>query len=296
MRAAPAWVADALGPDASELERVPWGFTNETWAGSAADGTRYAATRLASSAVATTILRRGPAIARRLAGVGLETPIPIAERSLPAAGVLVSRWIAGVPGMTRMDGAAGAAQVGGAVGAASSALRRVDPNGLGLDDLWARGTDLQRAAEGWLATVRPALPADAGAAIGARIERVGELLRARPSGFVHGDLVPANVLLRESGPPAVLDLESIRMGDRLFDAAWFGWIVRYHHPDLHAPAWAAFLGAAGLGGLSPVESELLATLPTIRILEILADEGLPPDARRRWQAQLAASVAATRAA
>jgi aminoglycoside phosphotransferase (APT) family kinase protein len=287
----PAWVVDALGPGASHLERVPWGFTNETWVGTAADGRRYAATRMASSAAAATILRRGPAITPRLATVGLETPIPMAGRSLPALGVVVTRWLEGLPGMTRMGDAVGAAQVGGAAGAAWSALRRVDVGGLELDDLWARGGDLQAAATGWLATVRPALASDRATEIRARIERVGEMLRDRRSGFVHGDLVPANVLLREGGPPAVLDLESVRIGDRLFDAAWFGWIVRYHHPELHAPAWAAFLGAAGLGRLSPADSVLLATLPMIRMLEILADQRLPPDSRRRWLDQLAASVA-----
>ena len=287
---APAWVLEALGGDASDLRRVPWGFTNETWAGTAADGVRYAATRMASPATAARVLRRGPEIARRITAVGLEAPAPIASRSLPERGVVISTWIDGMPGIARLGSARGPEAVGEALGLAWRALRRIEPTGLGVDDAWARPVELETAARRWLAAAGGTLSASEAGNLTTQIERLRELLGARPPRFVHGDLVPANVLLRDGLPPALLDFEATRIADPMFDPAWFAWIVGYHHPAIRDRAWTAFAAAAGIGAPSAVEIELLALLPAVRILEILSDVDLPPASRARWLDQLRSSV------
>lgn len=287
----PAWVSEALGSGGSDVRRLPWSFTNETWAGTAPDGTRLVVTRMAAADAAARIIWRGPTLAGRLADAGLATSVPIAERSHPDRGVIVSTWLDGNPGMTRMDGADGAAVVGTALGLAWSRLRRVDATGLDLDTRWARPNDLAASADAWLVAGRADLGVEAAANVRRRIDRLRALLADRPSGFVHGDLVPANILLRESGTPAVLDLEAARVADPLFDAAWCSWIVRYHHPNLHPAMWSAFVAAANLGPIDVRERELLATLPTIRILEILSEPSLSASARRAWLSQLESSAA-----
>jgi Ser/Thr protein kinase RdoA (MazF antagonist) len=286
----PDWVSAAFGPGLTALERLPWGFTNETWAGTASDGVRYVATRMAVQESAAGIVERGPLLAQRLAAAGIATSTPIPARSQVALGVIVSTWLDGRPGMTRMDGSAGAQLVGAALGEADARLRHVDPSGLRLGDLWTRPPDLVAAALGWLARVGTELDATTSVAVRRHIERLPGLLRDRATGFVHGDLVPANILLRDAEPPAILDLEAATLGDPLFDAAWCSWIVRYHHPDLHGPLWSAFAAAAGLADRNATEAALLESLPLLRILELLDAPRLSSDARRRWLRQLEAAA------
>jgi aminoglycoside phosphotransferase (APT) family kinase protein len=286
--AAPGWVTDAVGQDLAAARRVPWGFTNETWAATTAHGVRCAVTRMSSPATAAEIIRRGPEVARRLASVGLEMPVPIASRSRAEQGVVVSTWIEGAPGIAKLGEPGGPEAIGRALGDAWRRLAAVDPSGLGLDDRWARPLGLQGAARSWLDGLRDDLAAPVASAIAVRLD--GLALHPGRVGFVHGDLVPANVLLRSPRPPALLDLEAVRVGDRLLDAAWFRWIVRYHHPDLEPVAWLAFAKAAGIDAGGRAIANLLAALPTVRILEILAESPLDEQARLRWLEQLATTV------
>ena len=89
----------------------------------------------------------------------------------------------------------------------------------------------------------------------------------------------------------ILDLETVRIGDPLFDAAWFSWIVRYHHPAAWPAAWAGFLEAAELSGPDDAAGALMLALPTARILEILANPTLTSASRSAWLAQLEAILA-----
>lgn len=280
--AIPPWVIAALGEDLADVERLPWGFTNETWGATTPAGERYAVTRMAAPEGAAFVVREGPEIARRVGEVGLTMPVPIASRSSAAAGVVVARWLDGTPAMLQLRGADGAAAVGRALGEARRRLDRVDVSGLALDRTWADPGLLAMAADRW----REGLPdgtAKAAAAITRRIDAVRSLPPA-PGSFVHGDLVPANLLLRDAGN-VLLDLEAARIGDPLLDAAWFRWIVEYHHPELAATAWQGFAAAAEIVAGKGVEARLDA-YPVLRILEILCGPGLTPAARDRWLQQL----------
>ena len=63
--------------------------------------------------------------------------------------------------------------------------------------------------------------------------------------FAHGDLAPVNVVMDGGAGPgvvvALLDLERARLAHPLFDAAWWSWVVRYHHPSRSPAAGHAFL-------------------------------------------------------
>jgi hypothetical protein len=80
-----------------------------------------------------------------------------------------------------------------------------------------------------------------------------------------------------------------RLGDPLLDAAWFAWIVRFHHPGAFADAWAGFSIEAGLDDTPPTVAELLGVLPIVRILELL-DAAAGKPARADWLTQLRASL------
>lgn len=301
---APGWVAAALGGDLVDVARLPWGFTNETWGATNPAGERHAATRMATREAAAFVLERGPEIARRAAAAGLKMPVPIATRSDAAAGVVVSAWIDGTPAMRLLVDADGATVVGTAIAAAWRRLRMVDVDGLELDATWASPARLAAAATAWCRTITGLDPAATAGAHRA-IELVAALPATEPASFVHGDLVPANLLLRPGGD-VLLDLEAARIGDGMLDAAWFRWIVGYHHPGLVAAAWSAFADAAGLpagvaaggrvGDATPgqgpavADRTVLDAYPVLRILEILATSRLDSDAQGRWLAQLEAAI------
>lgn len=71
---------------------------------------------------------------------------------------------------------------------------------------------------------------------------------ARGAGaFVHGDFAPINVLVDARGlVVGLLDLEHGHLGDPLEDIAWWGWVVRHHHPASWEAAWPTFCSAAHL--------------------------------------------------
>jgi Ser/Thr protein kinase RdoA (MazF antagonist) len=288
----PTWVTDTVGP-VTEAERIRWGFTNESWRVVTLGGRSLVATRMSDPASARAVLARGPAIAAALAGVGVSTPVPIAEHSAPEGAVIVSGFVAGRSGMELVGDAQGAADVGRHLGEAWLALGRIDTTRLELDDLWARPVDLAEAAEGWLARAGPWLDPTLERGIARRIEGLARLLEGHRPGLVHGDLVPANVLVEAEELAALLDLETVRLGPRLFDAAWFRWIVRYHHPEVAHAAWRAFAGTSGVDDADPKVATLLDVLPLVRILEILSQATLEAGPRERWLGQLRACLRST---
>jgi Ser/Thr protein kinase RdoA (MazF antagonist) len=287
--AVPEWVIAVVGA-VRDAVPIRWGFTNESWAVTTAGGRRLVVTRLADPGSAPILIDRGPAVAARLAAAGIASPVPIAELSDRVRSVVTSAFLDGVPGMELMSDATGAALVGRVLGGAWLALRRVDPSGLDLDDAWSRPAALADAGLRWLEATGDALDAEAAARARGRIAGLPSLGGAWEAGFVHGDLVPANVLLDGETLGALLDLETVRVGPRLLDAAWFRWIVRYHHPALEPRAWAGFVAVSGLRADDTMTGALLDILPVVRILEILAGDGMGGAARARWVEQLRAGV------
>lgn len=108
--------------------------------------------------------------------------------------------------------------------------------------------------------------------------------------FIHGDFAPVNVLMDQAGEiTALLDFEHATTGPPASDAAWWGWVVRYHHPDVWVGAWPTFLSAAGLSSDEATQRRLhgLALRQLGRRLDGATDES----ARERWRQRLA--IAAT---
>ncbi len=148
---------------------------------------------------------------------------------------------------------------------------------------------LGRAAASWAAAAGVDEPDQA--VLRRLIGGLPGLLAGRASVLVHGDLVPVNVLVRDGELVGVLDLEATRRADRLFDAAWFNWIVTYHHPHASAAARAGFGDGVGVDLDAGAVQPILVLLPILRILEILARLPSGSEARDRWVPQLRAAIA-----
>lgn len=189
-------------------------------------------------------------------------------------GWLVTPWIEGESGADWLDDPERARQLAHAMGRLAKRLRTVDLGGH---------------------------PADAGPADRAPIDSGSPWVGHAPQtptpdavtrrGFVHGDFAPVNVVMTPDGEiAALLDFEHAGFGPGLLDVAWWGWVVRHHHPDAWTAAWPTFLTAAGLH--PGVHDQELHDL----VLGILAarTRGSPDAAgRARWQQRMESARAWT---
>src|SRR6185503_11659777 len=224
------WLATALGGDApQDARRLGWGFSNETWDVTTVHARRLAVTRFAHPARAAPTARLMAAVAPRLAAVGVPVPQLVSVDGA-GSGILTTTFIEGATGASLLGAAGGPVLVGRVMGALWRQLRMVDAEGLPLATTPAAPGVLAASAEATLARLAASLAGLDVRRLSDSIRTVPALLKGRPSGFVHGDFVPANVLVREGAVVALLDFEAARLGDPLFDAAWFRWIVGYHHP------------------------------------------------------------------
>lgn len=68
----------------------------------------------------------------------------------------------------------------------------------------------------------------------------------RPPVLVHGDFLEANIVVNEDGVPFLVDFESVGIGNRDHDLAWF-WIHSQRHPQWKRQLLARWFGSR-LGG------------------------------------------------
>ena len=110
-----------------------------------------------------------------------------------------------------------------------------------------------------------------------------------PLAFVHGDFAPINVILAADGSvAALLDFEHADVGDPLTDVAWWGWVVRHHHPDAWVAAWPTFCTAAGV---DPVRDGPNLRALTLGGLSRRATAAINERERGQWLERLAEATA-----
>ena len=103
------------------------------------------------------------------------------------------------------------------------------------------------------------------------------------TGFAHGDFAPVNVVIR-GDDLVLLDLGGLRVAPRILDLAWWGWIVRFHHPEAWADTWGVFLDAAGMPSTGELDAPA-ASVARLLLLERAADATSAVD-RTRWLERL----------
>ncbi|HEU4323320.1 MAG TPA: phosphotransferase [Roseiflexaceae bacterium] len=264
-----------VGAPVVASERSRWGFENRTDLVTLADGRRLVVQQVANRALAAHKLRLGRLLPERLAAVGIATPRQLAADTQADPPYAVREYLPGLPGPSALGSDAEAAALARAMGALLPRLARVVTEGAGLSRVWAEPDRLLALSRRRLERAAALLaPADL-QTLASTIDEAGSLLAGRTACFAHGDFCPVNVLLAEphasslkpQAPSltALLDLEFARVADPLFDAAWWGLIVRYHHPARWQVAWPHLLDAAGI----PADAETLRRIAAIQRLRCL---------------------------
>lgn len=101
-----------------------------------------------------------------------------------------------------------------------AAFRALPTEGLEIDDLWADPERLAARAAGWAEEI-PALADSERTALRGLLQRVPALFAKRSVVLAHGDFAPVNVLTDGESLTGLLDFESVRLADPLFDVAWW---------------------------------------------------------------------------
>ena len=270
-------VAAALGSPLAAAEPVGWGDARATFRLTLANGSKYAVRRLPGHH--DTLARRIASTAAVFADAGLPAPRATVIQATAATWLSVP-WIDGTTGAAWLDDPDRARHLADRMGELVRHFDRIDPAGLPIE---------------------PGAPGDAGAtaiadrlaslALEPRVRRAvesamsgGYRAGSGPPRVVHGDFAPINVIVGADGEiAALLDFEHAHAGDPHTDVAWWGWVVRHHHPEAWAAAWPTFRAAAGVeAGVTDAALHDVALLELARRAESAADE----EARRRWVERL----------
>ena len=266
----------------------PWTTSTRTERITLADGRRVVVQRAVSGAAARATIGRRIRLGRLLPAIAPWLPVP-EVRGGEATGprpFVVTGFVPGISGRELLADESGAAQLGRLMGELAAGLARVPTRGLGLGGTWGDPERLVTAADRWLKASAPDLGAGGARALERLLPRLPRELAGAAPVFAHGDLAPVNIVVRDGVVVALLDFERARLAHPLFDAAWWRWIVRHHHPERWAVAGAAFAETAGLEDARGTVARL-DLLAALQCLEMLCRAGRrSPAARREWAARL----------
>ena len=285
-----AWLATAVGEQVTSYARARWGFTNQTFLVALADGTRRAVQRPTRTPSESAMLLQR-ALAERLTDAGIATP-PLLTWDLGADPPWIVRgYLPGTTANTLLEDEDAALAMAALCGALLPQIAATPTHGLALDVRWAAGETLAAAAAGWLATIAAPLGSRAALTLADVCAELPQLFAGRPPRLAHGDFCPVNLLIDGGRISGVLDLEGARLADALFDVAWWGWVVRFHHPERWRAIWPTFMAAATQGDVS---DEAGATrerrIWALQLLQLLERAALEPAQRELWVERLLATL------
>jgi aminoglycoside phosphotransferase (APT) family kinase protein len=278
-----AVIERVLARPVADATQAVWGFTNRTDIVTLGGGDRVVVQRYRRRQDAEYRLRVMRALWTRAAEAGIAIP-RIRESDLGAD----PAWVIfdALPGVPVPE--AGDAGLEGplfptmarSMGELLAAFRRLPAAGLELDDLWAALGRLAARAARWVEEI-PGLAAAERTALAGLVGRVPALFAERPVVLAHGDFAPVNVLTDGASVTGLLDFESVRLADPLFDVAWWAWAVSFSSPSVLETAWPAFLDGAGIDATDPELADRVRSLQVLRMLELLAGRtSLGPDVQR----------------
>ncbi|PZR63011.1 MAG: hypothetical protein DLM71_05735 [Chloroflexi bacterium] len=269
-----AELSRAAGAPVIRAERAAWGFSNRTDLVTTADGRRLVIQRYHRRRDAEHRLSAMRQLAPLLAERDIRIPTIVAtslDAQPPSATfeVLPGEPLPVLLGfdLTGSDFPVIAAEMGRLL----AQLASTPTHGVHLPRLWANPTRLAARASAWLEVIAADLPSAETAVLHRLILELPDLFEARPGVVAHGDFGPANVLVADGRISGLLDWEFARLADPLFDVAWWGWLVRFHHPDVLGAAWPAFLSARGFDGGDPLVAARIFSLQALRVLEVVND-------------------------
>jgi aminoglycoside phosphotransferase (APT) family kinase protein len=267
-------LAAALGSRIVRSGSIPWGDSGPTHRLDLEDGRRVAARWVESPSRA--VARQAARLMADAAAAAIPVPVPTLLDVVDGTW-FVTPWVDGDVGARWLDQPDRARTLAHAMGVLHRSVRMIDPRTVGAGP---GGED----SRSWSLGERIGdLPASAVAAVAHADATLAGRGPVTPT-FVHGDFAPINVILGADGTVrALLDFEHARVGDPREDIAWWGWVVRHHHPDAWHAAWPVFCTAAGS---DPVEDATVLQALVIRQLVRRAVGVTEPLDRQRWLGRL----------
>jgi Ser/Thr protein kinase RdoA (MazF antagonist) len=281
-----------LGSAVVSASRIPWGDSRATYRVELSAGRAVAARALRGADA----LDRAETLARRAAllvagGIAVAHPArSVAVDGDGADGVRalsVTPWIDGATGASALSDPDAARRLAMSMGELAGRIAALDASRLEAAHDWRTPADLTAAAERWLAAIRPEAVAATSAAARRALDTVAAAWDATPAfavGLAHGDFAPVNVIVDPAGRLVVVDLDDLQPGPRLLDLAWWGWVVRHHHPEAWTWSWPSLLSGAGLEP-GPRLDALAVAIALVRLAERAATT-TDPDARAGWLRRL----------
>jgi aminoglycoside phosphotransferase (APT) family kinase protein len=285
------WVGRVLGQAVAEATPAAWGFQNQTdivtlVAGNRAVLQRYRRREDAEYRLEVMGALRNSAAAAGIAIAKVRTfdldadPAWIIFDALP--GVPIPEVDRGLEG-PRFPALAHA------MGEMLAAFRELPIDGLEVEGLWADPARLAGRAAEWAAALQDVDDRER-AMLSGELKRVPDLFRGRPAVLAHGDFSPVNVLSDGRALTGLVDFESVRLADPLFDPAWWEWSVSFSSPAVLEAAWPEFLDGAGVDANEPELFRRVRSLQLLRMLELLAGDSLDPGVRRTVAQRLHTSL------
>jgi hypothetical protein len=279
---------EVLGERVVELVPCRWGFTNDTAVATLASGRHVVFQRVTHPERAQVLVRLLQTIPPRLTDAGIRSPHLLhADLSLRPP-LLVREHVPGEAANTLLSTPDSAALLACQMGALLPLLRQAALDGLELDGTWAQPDTLAAAAYRWLGEAAAVLSDTVKDILGSAIDGLATSWPEQPPVLAHGDFCPVNAIVEGDRVVALVDLELARTATGFFDAAWWGWVVRYHHPARWQAIWPVFLEAAGIAN-TPHFREHTRALQLLRCLELLVDSATPGQAQG-WAERLEATA------
>jgi aminoglycoside phosphotransferase (APT) family kinase protein len=279
-----AAVAASLGSPLVAASTVGWGDAHATLRLLLGDGRAFAVRRLPGPDGSQA--RRIESTMTRFAAAGLPTADAVLTDTAEATWLAVP-WIDGLTGAAWLDEPDRACRLADRMGHLVRRIARIDPLDVRAIEPHALQEDPAAGIERWMATPADLAPAVRDGVAWA-IRRRREADQAPPT-VAHGDYAPINVIVDAEGEiTALLDFEHVTLGPPNTDVAWWGWVVRHHHPEAWAAAWPTFRSAAGVEPDVPdADLQALALFELARRAATAADA----ETRVRWLARLTEAAA-----
>jgi aminoglycoside phosphotransferase len=257
-----------LGESVVRIEPCRWGFTNVTSIATLASGRRIILQQIARIERADAITRLTLVLSDLLITAGIGCPRLLAADLHTTPSLLVREYIPGAAANTLLDDGDSAIHLAKQMGRLVPLLASI-AYPTWLDHTWADAQRLAIAATAWLGHLHALFTAEDQEILTADIASLQHEWLAGTY-FAHGDFCPVNAIAINDHIVALVDLEWARVANPYFDVAWWGWVVRYHHPERWQIAWPHLLAAAGLPN-TPETTRHVLVLQRLRCLELLDD-------------------------
>jgi aminoglycoside phosphotransferase (APT) family kinase protein len=285
-----ASLARALGSSIVSTLAPPWGDARAVTRIDLADG-RVVAARWLSGRGSEIEAQRLAERADRLREAGIGVAWPMDDIPSTNGAWVVAPWIVGTVGAAVLADAARRRSFARSMGRLATAVAAVDVRDMAVERTWVDPSMLAQRVGGAVS----ALGRDLGPAIARGLLADAQAVASDwtgaaewEPGLAHGDFAPVNVIVRPDDELVLLDLGGFRVAPRILDLAWWGWVVRYHHPAAWTDTWEAFLDGAGLP-TSPGIDALAVRVARLVLLERAA-EATGPDNRIRWIERISATA------